>query len=188
MGRGTGLGLSVVHGIVQQHDGAIVVYSAPGKGTSFQLYFPEASGEEAAAAREPAAPAPGRGQRILAVDDEKIVLKVTEEVLRRSGYNVEVTSDPHAALEAFRLEPDKFDLVITDLTMPRMKGTGLAEQILKLRPGFPILLSTGFAGNLNLDEVHAMGIRGPLLKPFSAEALVAAVGHALAPGTDAGRA
>jgi CheY-like chemotaxis protein/anti-sigma regulatory factor (Ser/Thr protein kinase) len=182
-GKGTGLGLAVVHGIVQQHEGVIVVYSVVGKGTSFQIYFPVI--KAVANARIPATPSStpisrrGAGRCIMVVDDESLVLSVTENILRRAGYRVMPFNDPVMALKAFSETPAAFDLIITDLTMPRIKGTKLAADIRQIRPGIPVILSTGFGGDLDYKAIQASGLSGPLQKPFTSEALLEAVMAAL---------
>ena len=185
-GKGTGLGLAVVHGIVQQHDGAIVVYSMPGKGTSFQIYFPVIAADATPAAlAAPILPAvlprpqPGAGKCVMVVDDEELVLSVAENVLRRAGYRAVPFSDPVLALNAFRETPAVFDLIITDLTMPRIKGTKLAAEMREIRPGIPIILATGFGGRLESNLFQGAGLFGPLQKPFTSEALLALVAQAL---------
>ena len=181
-GKGTGLGLAVVHGIVQQHDGAIVVYSVPGKGTSFQIYFPVLAASKAVAALpgpslRSVSPLPnqGAGRCVMVVDDDESVLSVAENVLRRAGYKVMPFKDPVAALKGFHETPGAFDLVITDLTMPRIKGTRLAAEMRETRPGLPIILVTGFGGGLNSNVFQGVGLYGPLQKPFTSESLLTLV-------------
>ena len=183
-GKGTGLGLAVVHGIVQQHDGMITVYSVPGKGTVFQVYFPIIAGAAAprgAAAAVPVAPAPtiGGDRRVMVVDDEQLVLRVAEQVLRRAGYQVAAFNDPLQALQAFRSSPGLYDLVVTDLTMPGLKGTKLAAEMRTVRSDIPVLLSTGYGGSLDPEAIQAGGLLGPLQKPFTSESLLEAVAQAL---------
>lgn len=185
-GKGTGLGLAVVHGIMEQHQGCVLVYSVVGEGTTFQLYFPVCDQEMQTPIKPlPAPPSGGQGQRIMMVDDELIVTQVAERILRRNGYQVASYLDPVLALEAFRLQPEAFDLVITDLTMPGMKGTALVKALLVLKPGLPIVMATGFAGELDPAEIKAMGLHGYLQKPFSAESLLSSVSSVVArTGTD----
>ena len=185
-GKGTGLGLAVVHGIVQQHDGAIVVFSVPGKGTSFQIYFPVIATSTSGAAQVvaslpsvPPLPDQGEGRCIMVVDDDELVLSVAENVLRRAGYKVVPYIDPVAALKAFRETPDAFDVIITDLTMPRIKGTKLASEMREIRPDLPIILVTGFGGGLNSNVFQGVGLYGPLQKPFTSESLLALVADVL---------
>jgi signal transduction histidine kinase/DNA-binding response OmpR family regulator len=166
-GQGTGLGLSVVHGILQNHDGAISVQSEPGAGTVFHLYFPALE----SAVTEPPMVAPafptGNGQRILFVDDEPAVVHLSSNMLQRAGYRVTGSTSPKEALGLFRSDPDNFDLVITDLTMPGLTGTALSAELLRLRPQVPIILITGFASGIDDRKARDLGIRALMQKPFS---------------------
>ncbi len=180
-GRGTGLGLAVVHGIMQQHQGAIVVYSTVGRGSSFQLYFPVAGEAAAAPAGPTAGPAlvPGNGERILVVDDETIITNVCRRFLERAHYRVETFNDAVKAHAHFLSDPLAYDLVIVDLTMPGMKGTTLASHLQSVRPGLPILLATGYLGDLNLSKLQEMGVFDTIGKPFTGTSLTWAVSRAL---------
>jgi PAS domain S-box-containing protein len=180
-GAGTGLGMAVVHGIVQRHDGAIVVYSEPGKGTNLMVYLPvhEAVLSASTDAGAAAPSRPGRGERVLVVDDEAYVLQAATGILARLGYATEGFTEPEAALAAFRADPGRFDLVLTDLTMPRLKGTEFAALVRAIRPGIPIILCTGFSGALATGETDQLRLHGPLSKPFSVDSLAQAVGTAL---------
>ena len=170
-GEGTGLGLSVVHGIMKSHDGAVTVYSEPGKGTAFHLYFPAASGE-VPAAPDAAAPAPrGHGERVLYVDDEEPLVYLTMQVLGRLGYDVTGFVEAEAALKAFLAEPDRFDVVITDLSMPRMSGRDLAARILEVRPDLPVILATGYIRPQDTESARRLGIRDLILKPNTVDDL-----------------
>lgn len=170
-GEGTGLGLSVVHGIMKSHDGAVTVYSEPGKGTAFHLYFPAALGEVPSAPLAPE-PAPrGHGERLLYVDDEEPLVYLTMQVLGRLGYNVTGFVEAEAALEAFLAEPDRFDVVITDLSMPRMSGRDLAARILEVRPNLPVILATGYIRPHDTESARRLGIRELILKPNTVEDL-----------------
>jgi len=178
-GSGTGLGLSVVHGIMESHDGIVTVESQPGVGTVFHLYFPALYREEAAPLVQ-APPVPGgSGERILLVDDEELLAKLGQKMLGQLGYEVEVTTQPLVALEMVRAEPARFALVITDQTMPGMTGLTLANQLLKIRPGLPILLMTGFSLIVTPENVRAAGVRQLLMKPASPHALGTAIHAAL---------
>lgn len=188
-GTGTGLGLAVVHGIVEQHGGSIVVYSEPGKGTTFLVYLPLY--EPTVTAAQETGPAPGaetprppfrhgRGERIMVVDDEEIVLRVAQGVLLRIGYAPTSFSDPIEALRVFQENPQGYDMVLTDLTMPRLKGTELARKLREIRQDLPILLCTGFQGALVKSEITALRLGEPLLKPFTVDSLAHAVEKTLA--------
>ena len=181
VGEGTGLGLAVVLGIMQSHDGAITVYSEPGQGTTFHLYFPVFETE--AAQIEPGSQAipQGRGEHILFVDDEDALAKVGQKMLERLGYTVTSKTNALEAIAAVRDQPETFDLVITDLTMPGMDGIKLGTQLLQLQPRLGILLSTGYSGVLTEEAVRELGFRGLLVKPVTARALGEAVHLALQP-------
>ncbi len=179
-GEGTGLGLSVVLGIVQQHDGAVMVYSERGKGTSFQIYLPVCEEGLVISGPQPQQPPPrGRGEHILVVDDEEVVVRVMVGLLKRLGYRTSAYIDPAAALQAFLEKPLDYDLVITDLTMPKMTGTALAAEMRRVRPALPMVLCTGFGGAADRAEITRLNLRGPLLKPFTLEALAKIVAGAL---------
>lgn len=178
-GQGTGLGLAVVHGIMQAHRGAVTVYSQPGEGTVFRLYFPcaEAAAIESVAG-DRAGPR-GAGERILYVDDEEALAAMSAQVLERHGYQVEKTTSALAALEFVRTDPSRIDLVITDLAMPVMPGTQLAQKLLQLRPDLPIILVTGYAASLTPADTAALGIRALLEKPMAAATLAETVARVL---------
>jgi PAS domain S-box-containing protein len=179
-GAGTGLGLSVVHGIVQQHEGCMVVYSEPAKGSTFLVYLPVAKSKPGASL---ASKAPdlvrGQGEQIMLVDDEAIVLEVAGGILQRLGYTTTAFNEPEAALRAFTEQPMKFDLVVTDLTMPKLTGTELADRLHQLRPALPVILCTGFSGALDAGARGQPGLYGPLLKPFTLETLARVVADTL---------
>lgn len=178
-GQGAGLGLSVVHGIVRAHEGAISVESAPGAGTTFSLYFPAAP-TAAAADSETAPPASrGRGQRILYVDDEDALVFLAERALQRLGYNVTGHVDPKAALEAFRTQPTDFDFVVTDLSMPGMSGADLAGELLRIRPDIPIVLASGYVRPEDVESAHKQGVRDVILKPNSIDDLARVIARTL---------
>jgi len=184
-GEGTGLGLPVVHGIVQSHEGAITAYSALGKGTTFHVYFPAVEVDAALALPRPVATESvrGEGERVLYVDDEEALVFLAERVLKRLGYRVSAYTDPAAALEAFRARPDDFDVVVTDLSMPEMSGRDLARGLLQIRPDVPIVLTSGYVRSEDVESAKQLGIRDVLLKPNTVEDL-GKVLHALLGGLE----
>jgi len=177
-GEGTGMGLAVVHGIVEDCSGAIAVESEPEKGTAFHILLPRVADQ--AVTKSPAQQTLSRGtERILFVDDNEAAAETIEQMLESLGYKVLVRQDGLGALEAFRKDPYGFDLVITDQTMPKMTGMSLAEEILKLRPDIPVILCTGLNERNMEGEAAAIGIRELLLKPVAMKAMAAAIRGAL---------
>ena len=164
VGKGTGMGLSVVHGIVKSHGAAILVDSKLGSGTRFRIFFPAVE-EEAGIETKTEKELPTGSERILLVDDEESILYVGRNRLERLGYRVETKMSPVQALESFRANPDRFDLVITDMTMTQMTGDQLVKEILKIRPDVPTILCTGFNEKIDEDKAKEMGIRQYIEKP-----------------------
>lgn len=170
-GMGTGLGLSVVWGIVRQCRGGINLISSVGKGTTFEIYLPILEYHPTVEEADELEELPRGHGSILYVDDERSILSYAKEVLEKLGYRVTVSSHPKEALTLFRERPNDFDLVITDLSMPHMSGLALAEELRKLSPDVKIILSTGHGRENFLKEIKARGLQGFLPKPFFAKDL-----------------
>ncbi|MHB8108584.1 MAG: PAS domain S-box protein [Syntrophorhabdaceae bacterium] len=164
-GEGSGLGLSVVHGIVRSHGGFLTVASTPGKGSLFSIYLPKTERQEMRAAEE--IPPVGGKECILFVDDEDILVQLNYERLTRLGYDVVGVTSSSEALRIFRKAPGRFDLVITDYTMPDITGIGLAKKFLKIRNDIPIILCTGHNDDISPERAKKAGISEFLLKPQS---------------------
>jgi PAS domain S-box-containing protein len=164
---GTGLGLSVVRGILKNHDAAISVYSEPGKGTRFHLYFPATAAQAAPVPGVPKAPRKGRGERILYIDDEESLVLLAGRMLERMGYRVSGFTDAAQALAAFAAAPGDFDLILTDLSMPGASGMDVAKAILSIRPEIPVLLATGYVRPEDVECARAIGIREVIWKPHT---------------------
>ena len=165
-GEGTGLGLSVVHGIVKQSNGHITVESEPGKGSTFTVYFPQITGEvEADEVIDDELPT--GSERILFIDDEEAIIEMGEDILAELGYEVTSRMNGKEALALFTVDPSRFDLVITDQTMPEMTGVQLAEGILALRADMPIIMCTGFSYVVDAAKAKTAGIRAFAMKPLT---------------------
>ncbi|MDM8535670.1 response regulator [Desulfobacterales bacterium HSG17] len=166
LGKGTGMGLSVVHGIVKNMNGTIKVDSRNNKGSEFQIYLPLAETVKEQYTTHVETSIQNGTEHILLVDDENIVATVVQQMLERLGYQVTVRTSSLEALEAFRTAPDKFDIVITDMQMPNMSGDKLASELNKIHPGIPVLLCTGFSETMSEEKAASLGINGFLLKPI----------------------
>lgn len=179
--QGTGLGLSVVHGIMQAHRGAVSVESQLGQGTTFRLRFPAVvAAPPAAPVREETAPTAGRGELVLFVDDESSIIHMAGHLLPRLGYRVSLHLDPRDALHTFQQQPDSFALVISDLTMPGLSGLELISAVRRQRPDLPCILMSGFLGGEQLKRSKDAGLAGVLEKPLSVGMLSQAISQALA--------
>jgi PAS domain S-box-containing protein len=179
-GEGSGLGLSVVHGIVKSHDGAIGVYSEVGRGTSFNIYLPEAKGSDSSQTERLTRSFPhGAGEHILFVDDEPSLIDCGKRMLERLGYRVTTAPSGAVALELIRNQTQTFDCIITDFTMPDISGTALARECRTLVPATPIILMTGYCGSLTTEALRAQGIHDLILKPFTPQAIAEALRRVL---------
>jgi len=179
-GEGTGLGLSVVHGIVKDHEGAIQVDSTPGVGTSFRIFFPALAETVLSKSRPRTESAGGHGERVLCVDDEPALAELMRSQLEARGYRVTAFASPMEAWLDFSAHPESYDIVVTDLTMPQLSGADLAERILRLRPDMPIVMATGYGTALQEERARDMGLRRLLLKPFTMAVLDEAIQEVLA--------
>lgn len=177
-GEGTGMGLSVVHGIVNSHGGSIQVESEIGKGSVFKVVLPMRK-EEAASCPCPDETAPMGKEHILFVDDEALVVDMVREMLSQLGYRVTALTSPHTALARFKESPNDFDLLITDHTMPYLTGVDLAKQMLTLRPKLPIIMVTGYSEQLTPEEARNLGIKEFLMKPIIEEHLAQTIRQVL---------
>jgi CheY-like chemotaxis protein len=168
VGKGTGMGLAIVHGIVRSYNGFIACVSTLGEGTVFQVLLPIAedhSGNFVASA--PPDISQLGNERILLIDDEEILAEMGKTMLERLGYFVTVRRNSLEALDTFQSQPDQFDLVITDQTMPSMTGIDMARRMLQIRPGMPIILCTGYSSLISEDKAKSYGIKGFAMKPLS---------------------
>ena len=176
--KGTGMGLSVIHGIVKRHGGGIWVESELGKGTLFEIYFPalEKTVEEE---KEPEGEIKGGSERIIFVDDEESMVNLNRQRLERLGYDVKDTTNPEEALEWFKADPDQFDVIITDMTMPRMTGDRLAAEVLKIRQDMPVIICTGYSERMSAKKAEALGVRKYIEKPIDLRNLASSLREVL---------
>jgi len=166
VGKGTGMGLSVVHGIVTNMGGAIQIYSEQGKGTEVHVYFPIEKKSLKKQATHSKTQIQGGTEQILIVDDEEAILTMEKQMLERLGYKVTTSVSSLEALDAFRANPGRFDIVITDMAMPNIAGDKLSAELTKIRSDIPILLCTGFSETISEEKAASLGIKGFLLKPI----------------------
>ena len=165
-GEGTGLGLAVVHGIVESCHGFIKVSSKQGQGSVFNMYLPIIEAR-AKPPKEIQGPLPTGTEHILLVDDDKILADIGKQMLERLGYRITMRTSSIEALELFKAKSDQFDLVITDLTMPNMNGDKLAIEMMMIKSGIPIIICTGFSKMISENSVQSIGIKGLLMKPVT---------------------
>ena len=178
IGEGSGMGLAVVHGIVANHGGAVMVDSLGGKGTKIEVYLPTIQTPSWNGAGEQD-PIPLGKETILFVDDEETIVRLGKELLSPLGYTVEVHTSSQEALNVFRQDPQRFDLVITDQTMPELTGEALSRELLRIRPELPIILCTGFSHIMTAEKAKALGIQAYLMKPLAIRDLAPIVRHVL---------
>jgi CheY-like chemotaxis protein len=181
IGKGSGMGLSLVHGIVQGCGGFIRVESEPGVGSAITIYFPaiEETIVEVKEEQEQQEPLPEGNERILAVDDEESIVGIYKATLELQGYEVITACNSEKAFELFQSSPDSFDLIITDQTMPHLSGSELAKKILQIRPDIPIILCTGYNSMISKDKAKEIGIEYFLMKPVDRDVLAITVREAL---------
>jgi len=182
VGQGTGLGLSVVHGIVARHGGTITVSSRPGAGSRFDLYFPRLAGDDKSARPEAAAPrvAQGRGELVLYIDDDQVMLMMVEQMLLNLGYRATCMADPCAALAEVRARTGHFDIVVTDFNMPQMSGLDLARALHDIDAGLPVVISSGYIPEQLRSDAQAAGVAALMRKEHTLDDLAAVVERALA--------
>jgi two-component system cell cycle sensor histidine kinase/response regulator CckA len=178
-GEGTGLGLSVVHGIVEDHDGVISVRSKPGEGTSFELCFPEHSAVVTSELESNAELPRGNAERILFLDDESTISAAAAQLLKIIGYRVTAFTDPRQAWAAFDAAPLDFDIVVTDLTMPHLTGLEITRRVLAKRPDIPVLIATGQSVPWTPESIRSLGVRGLIAKPLTVAKLARTLRDAL---------
>ncbi len=164
-GKGTGLGLAVVYGIVKEHQGDIEVCSEIDKGTTFNIYLPLKEKVSGIISVDKMSKADSGNEKILLVDDEASIANLEGQMLSRLGYQVTMKTSSIDALNTFKVNPNSFDLVISDMTMPNMTGDQLAKELLSIKADIPIIICTGFSERINKEQAETIGVKGFLMKP-----------------------
>ncbi len=178
--NGSGLGLPVALGIIKGLEGSIDVKSEINKGTRFDVYLPVSERQpHPAATPSKSHPLSSGNEKVMIIDDEEQILQLFERILTRKGYRVECHENPNSALEAFQADPEKYKLIITDMSMPRMTGEMLARTVLADHPNFPIILCTGYSDKMSIESASIIGIKAYLLKPVSSSKLLTTARHVL---------
>ncbi|NLD36205.1 MAG: response regulator [Desulfatiglans sp.] len=178
-GVGTGMGLAVVHGIVKSYGGAINVQSEPGSGTTFKIYFPAVKKEPVPDLLAHEQDIPFGSEKILFVDDEAALTRLWKNILENLGYNVSMMTDSTEAFRLFYSDPDYFDLVISDMTMPGLTGAKLVKSMRKIRPDIPVIICTGYSENINEEKASSMGVNAFILKPLVTQELACKIRNVL---------
>ncbi len=172
--------MSVVHGFVKNHNGAITVESEVGKGTTFDVYFPKFNGDVTVdSVAENQSQSPSGDGTILLVDDEEVLLEIEQQLLESLGYTVKTTTNGDEALKLFQSDIDMFDLVLTDQTMPGMTGSELVKHILEIRPEIPIILASGFSDSTSPEKAKEAGVYDYVMKPIDLPKLASIIQSAL---------
>lgn len=183
VGVGTGMGLSVVHGIIKSHGGAIYAESSPGTGSIFRLYFPVINAVEESSSKEVEMPLRGN-ERILFVDDEDMIVGLISRMPEKLGYEVVAETNSVKALEQYKANPQSFDLIISDLTMPDLTGIQLARSIREISADIPIILCTGYCKQIGKSTLNEIGVDYLLFKPLAVKELALTMRKAIDNITD----
>ena len=165
VGKGSGLGLAVIHGLVKEYKGTIMVDSEMGKGTTFYIYLPSTEKSNQIKKEKKISKVVLGTEHILFVDDEEAIVKIGSRTLERLGYTVTGVTSSHDALQIFKFEPDIYDIVITDMTMPGMVGTELSKELKKIRAEIPVIICSGYSVDMDTDKTKSYDIQGFVTKP-----------------------